>query len=151
MIQHEGGTRKTVDAGLAAIAAMKTQIDEAEQVEMSMDELVVGTICGGSDGTSGITANPAVGKCFDRLIQEGATCIFEETGELIGCEQVMMERAATPELAEEIRQCIIKAEHYYRVMGYGSFAPATRKAASPHRKKNPWAHTPNQGRRRSMA
>ena len=54
-----------------------------------VDELVVGTICGGSDGTSGITGNPAVGRAFDLLVEEGAACIFEETGELIGCEHIM--------------------------------------------------------------
>lgn len=124
VIQQAGGTRKTIDAGLAAVEAMKAQIAEAEQVvDMTLDELVVGTICGGSDGTSGISANPAVGKCFDQLLRDGATCIFEETGELIGCEQVMMERAVTPELAREIEQSVVKAVHYYSTMGYGSFAP----------------------------
>ena len=123
VIQQAGGTRKTIEAGLAAVAAMKAQIAATEQVDMTLDELVVGTICGGSDGTSGISANPAVGKCFDRLVRDGATCIFEETGELIGCEQVMMDRAITPELAREIEQSVVKAARYYSTMGYGSFAP----------------------------
>lgn len=123
VIQQTGGTRKTIDAGLDVIRAMKARIDEAEQVDMNLDELVVGTICGGSDGTSGISANPAVGKCFDRLVRDGATCIFEETGELIGCEQVMMTRAVSPGLAREIEQSVVKAVHYYSTMGYGSFAP----------------------------
>lgn len=123
VIQQTGGTRKTVEAGVAVIRAMKARIDETVQADMTLDELVVGTICGGSDGTSGITANPAVGKCFDRLVRDGATCIFEETGELIGCEQVMMDRSITPELAREIEQSVTKAVHYYSAMGYGSFAP----------------------------
>ena len=123
VIQQAGGTRKTIEAGLAAVAAMKAQIAATEQVDMTLDELVVGTICGGSDGTSGISANPAVGKCFDQLVRDGATCIFEETGELIGCEQVMMDRAITPALAREIGQSVVKAARYYSTMGYGSFAP----------------------------
>ena len=86
------------------------------------NELVVGTICGGSDGTSGIGANPAVGKCFDKLVTVGAACIFEETGELIGCESVMAERAVTPELANDIRMTVAKVENYYRILGFGSFA-----------------------------
>ena len=90
---------------------------------MTIPELVVGTVCGGSDGTSGISANPAVGTCFDRLVEAGATCIFEETGELIGCEEIMAQRAATPELADEIRAAVAKAAHYYETLGYGSFAP----------------------------
>jgi altronate hydrolase len=90
---------------------------------MQLNELVVGTICGGSDGTSGLTANPAVGRCFDQLVQANAACIFEETGELIGCERIMADRAITPELGVEIDTCVKKAADYYRVMGYGSFAP----------------------------
>lgn len=123
VIQQSGGTRKTVETGLATVMAMKARIDAAEQATMTLDELVVGTICGGSDGTSGISANPAVGNCFDRLVRDGATCIFEETGELVGCEQVMMDRAITPALAREIEQSVVKAVHYYSTMGYGSFAP----------------------------
>ena len=124
VIQEAGGTRKTIDAGLACVSALKAQMaDAVREVDMTLNELVVGTICGGSDGASGISANPAVGKCFDRLVQEGATCIFEETGELIGCEQVMMERAVTPDLAKKIEQSVVKAVHYYLAMGYGSFAP----------------------------
>ncbi|MEG3768484.1 hydrolase, partial [Alteromonas sp. 14N.309.X.WAT.G.H12] len=83
----------------------------------------VGTICGGSDGTSGISANPAVGRCFDKLIERDAACIFEETGELIGCEQIMANRAITPELGKIIVKSVEKAEQYYTAMGYGSFAP----------------------------
>jgi altronate hydrolase len=57
------------------------------------------------------------------LIEQNVTCIFEETGELIGCEHLMADRAATPELGEQITQCVSKAERYYTAMGYGSFAP----------------------------
>ncbi|WP_114952813.1 UxaA family hydrolase [Sphingosinicella terrae] len=122
VIQQEGGTRATIDAGVAAVERVRAAA-EAPRVEMGIDELIVGTICGGSDGTSGITANPAVGRAFDRLVAEGATCLFEETGELVGCEGVMADRAVTPELAREIVACVEKAENYYRVMGFGSFAP----------------------------
>lgn len=123
VIQEAGGTRRTVRAGLEALARLRAQADLTPRAPMSTSELVVGTICGGSDGTSGITANPAVGRCFDRLVADGAVCIFEETGELIGCETIMAERAVTPELGEEIRACVHKAERYYRIMGFGSFAP----------------------------
>lgn len=123
VIQESGGTSKTIQAGLSAIANLRATVETVEKATMGIDELVVGTICGGSDGTSGISANPAVGKCFDRLVSENATCIFEETGELIGCEPILMERAITPELAIEIEQSIRKAVFYYKTMGYGSFAP----------------------------
>src|SRR5690606_15799392 len=94
-----------------------------QRVPMAISELVVGTICGGSDATSGITANPAMGRAFDLLVEQGGTAIFEETGELIGCEQVMAQRAVTPELGEQIIQSVEKAARYYEVLGHGSFAP----------------------------
>ncbi len=123
VIQQTGGTAATIAAGLEAVARVKAQIAEVPRVPMRIDELIVGTICGGSDGTSGITANPAVGRAFDRLVADGATCIFEETGELVGCEGIMADRALTPELGEEIVACVRKAEEYYTIMGFGSFAP----------------------------
>ncbi|MEG8039531.1 UxaA family hydrolase [Sphingomonas sp. LR60] len=123
VIQQTGGTAATIAAGLAAVARVKAQIADVPRVPMRVDELIVGTICGGSDGTSGITANPAVGRAFDKLVADGATCIFEETGELVGCEGIMADRALTPELGEEIMACVRKAEQYYTIMGFGSFAP----------------------------
>ncbi len=123
VIQESGGTQKTIQAGLQAVAETLHGIADVPRVDMAVNELVVGTICGGSDGTSGISANPAVGSCFDQLVAAGATCIFEETGELIGCEHIMAARAATPALGKEIIAAVAKAESYYRVMGYGSFAP----------------------------
>lgn len=124
VIQKAGGTRSAIDGGVAAVKAMKQKAsDAAVRVPMQLSELVVGTICGGSDGTSGITANPAVGRAFDRLVTAGATCIFEETGEMIGCEGPMAVRASTPEIGAAIVASIAKAETYYRAMGFGSFAP----------------------------
>jgi altronate hydrolase len=123
VIQENGGTRTTVARGVDAVASLQLQLAEQERTEIALNELVIGTICGGSDGTSGITANPAVGHCFDRMVEEGAACIFEETGELIGCEGVMAERATTPELAAELKASVEKAARYYEVLGYGSFAP----------------------------
>jgi altronate dehydratase large subunit len=123
IIQESGGTLATTNAGVEAVARLRAQVASVARVPMAINELIVGTICGGSDGTSGISANPAVGRCFDLLVEGGAACIFEETGELIGCETIMADRAITPELGEEIEACVAKAEHYYRVMGFGSFAP----------------------------
>ena len=85
-IQQRGGTRTTVAEGRAWVRATAQDLARQQRVPMGIDELVIGTICGGSDGTSGITANPAVGRAFDMLIAQDATCIFEETGELVGCE-----------------------------------------------------------------
>jgi altronate hydrolase len=123
VIQENGGTSHSISTGLKHLTAIKTRLVNTQSVPIYVEDLVIGTICGGSDGTSGITANPAVGECFDLLVENGATCIFEETGELIGCEHIMAQRAATPKLAKELITCVEKAENYYRHLGYGSFAP----------------------------
>ena len=123
VIQNEGGTLETIRKGVEAVRRIQTIASQTPRGDMDVSELIVGTICGGSDGTSGITANPAVGRTFDTLGAAGATCIFEETGELVGCEKIMASRAITPELGAELEAAVIKAEKYYTIMGYGSFAP----------------------------
>jgi altronate hydrolase len=122
VIQDRGGTRSTVEAGRAWVETQLALLADAVQTSMSIDELTIGTICGGSDGTSGLTANPAVGRAFDRLVADGATCIFEETVEMVGCEDDLAERAVTPELGAELREAVLKAERYSIAMGYPSFA-----------------------------
>ena len=122
VIQAAGGTRKSIAEGQAFIAQQRAELDAAESVPMGVDELIIGTVCGGSDGTSGITGNPAAGRAFDLLVEDGAACIFEETGELIGCEHIMAERAITPALGRELEASVAKAARYYATLGYGSFA-----------------------------
>jgi altronate dehydratase large subunit len=122
VIQATGGTRKSIAEGRDFIAAERARLDSSEAVPMAASELVVGTVCGGSDGTSGITGNPAAGRAFDLLVRDGAACIFEETGELIGCEHIMAARAVTPALGHELEESVAKAARYYATLGYGSFA-----------------------------
>jgi altronate dehydratase large subunit len=122
-IQDSGGTQSTIKQGAQWVRDSQAQLARQTRVPMDWRELVIATVCGGSDGSSGITANPAVGRAFDTFIQRGATCIFEETGELVGCEGHMAQRAATPALGAHIVQAVQKAERYYRVLGHGSFAP----------------------------
>jgi altronate hydrolase len=122
VIQQLGGTRSTVLAGQQWLDSVETARPARSQ-PMELSDLVVGTICGGSDGTSGITANPVVGAVFDRLVAAGGTAIFEETGELIGCEDHMAQRCVTPELGEQIVARVQKAATYYTAMGHGSFSP----------------------------
>lgn len=123
VIQAAGGTRRTVEAGRAWVAETRARLDAEPTVPVDLAELTVGTICGGSDATSGLTANPAMGRAFNLMVTAGARCIFEETGELIGCEHHMAGRAATPELAAEIVGSVEKAARYYSAMGHASFAP----------------------------
>jgi len=123
VIQDSGGTASTIQKGREAVARLQAIADRTPVVAMDVSELVIGTICGGSDGTSGISANPAVGRAFDTLVEAGAACIFEETGELVGCETIMADRAVTPELGQILEEAVQKAERYYTIMGFGSFAP----------------------------
>ena len=122
VIQKAGGTRSTVKAGQDWVEQALEVVSHVPRVPMEVSDLVIGTVCGGSDGTSGISGNPAAGRAFDLLIAEGAACIFEETGELIGCEEIMASRAVTPELGQLLRDSVQKAERYYATLGYGSFA-----------------------------
>jgi altronate hydrolase len=123
VIQQNGGTRKTIEQGRKLMDDMLAKVAEVPRVPLHISEFIVGTVCGGSDATSGITANPSIGRAFDSLVEQNASCIFEETGELIGCEDIMTARAATPELAGILRDSVTKAAKYYTVLGHGSFAP----------------------------
>lgn len=122
VIQKSGGTRSAIAAGQDWVAQAIAELADAPRVDMALSDLIIGTVCGGSDGTSGISGNPATGRAFDKLVAAGAACIFEETGELIGCEEIMAARAVTPELADELRAAVHKAEAYYDTLGFGSFA-----------------------------
>ena len=123
VIQQTGGTRKSIAAGVEWVRQALREIEGVPRAPLTLEELVVGTVCGGSDATSGVSANPAVGRAFDLLVAQGAAAIFEETGEMIGLGGIMAARAVTPELGQELRQSVDKAAYYYRQMGHASFAP----------------------------
>ncbi|WP_298487889.1 UxaA family hydrolase [uncultured Maribacter sp.] len=126
-IQESKGSRTSINLGREWVEEQLQVLQKQPLVDMPMEELIVGTICGGSDATSGITANPVIGKVFDSILSQGATAIFEETGELIGCEHIMAERAATPELAKQLVKTVDKAKDYYMKMGFGSFSDGNAK------------------------
>jgi len=110
VIQECGGTRAAIEEGRHWVAQALHQAKAAETVPVDFTDLVIGTKCGGSDGLSGITINPAVGRAFDRLGDLGATLMFEETCELIGCQDHMARRAVTPELGDELKAAVEKAD-----------------------------------------
>ena len=122
VIQKEGGTRSTIEAGRQWVQQALAVLENVPTAEMNYSDLIVGTICGGSDTFSGITANPAVGLAFDQLIDKGATAIFEETVELIGCEDHMAARAVSSKLGDAIIQSVDKAARHSTTLGHGSFA-----------------------------
>ncbi len=122
VIQENGGTLPSIDKGVEAVGRMLQRLPDVPLVDFGWEDLMVGTVCGGSDATSGFTANPSVGRVFDKLIARGATCLFEEPGELIGCEHLMRERGATPEIGDQLFRCVRKADAYYKKMGHDSFS-----------------------------
>jgi altronate dehydratase large subunit len=121
VIQQSGGTKGSIAAGRDWVRRAREEVAQAQRVPLAVSDLVVGTECGGSDGTSGITANPAIGIAVDHVIDHGGTAMFEETCELLGCERHMAARAVTPELGREILEVMAKADSYFRELGHGSF------------------------------
>lgn len=122
VIQESGGTLASLQAGKNMINGILSKVSITRKVNFELSDLIVGTVCGGSDATSGFTANPAIGKAFDHLVPAGARCIFEEPGELLGCEHLMAQRAETREVSDELVNCIQKADSYYKKMGHDSFS-----------------------------
>lgn len=122
VIQEEGGTRKSIERGIESISKMLPLLHSQQHTPISLSHLCIGTVCGGSDAWSGLTANPSVGVAFDRLVSHGATCIFEEPGELIGCENMLRERGINKDVGDKLYNCIVKADKYYKQMGHDSFS-----------------------------
>jgi len=111
-IQDVGGTRKTVAAGLEAIRDMLPAANLARRETVPASELMLALQCGGSDGYSGITANPALGAAADILVRNGGTAILSETPEIFGAEHLLTRRAATREIGEKLVSRIAWWEEY---------------------------------------
>ena len=101
-IQQTGGTRATVARGVALLEEMAQAAEAARREPIPVSELVVGMQCGGSDGYSGITANPALGVASDLLVAHGGTTILSETSEVYGAEHLLTRRAVSREVGEKL-------------------------------------------------
>ncbi|NPT43481.1 altronate dehydratase [Paraburkholderia sp. 1N] len=101
-IQDSGGTRKTIARGIELVEAMLARANEAKRDPVPASNLLVGLQCGGSDGYSGISANPALGAAVDRLISHGGTAILSETPEIYGAEHLLTRRAVTREVGMKL-------------------------------------------------
>ncbi|SCZ57087.1 altronate hydrolase [Epibacterium ulvae] len=101
-IQHAGGTRRTVEAGLKQVQSLAEQVDAFKRAPAPASELVLGMQCGGSDGYSGFTANPALGVASDLLVRQGGTSILSETSEIYGAEHLLINRAASREVGQAL-------------------------------------------------
>jgi altronate hydrolase len=111
-IQATGGTRKSIEAGVERVKAMLPILNAAKRETLPASELVLALQCGGSDGYSGITANPALGAAVDILVRNGGTAILSETSELYGAEHLLTRRAATPAIGQKIVDLIHWWEDY---------------------------------------
>ncbi len=111
-IQGEGGTRKTIERGLTELRGIAEQANSATRSPAPVSELMLGMQCGGSDGHSGITANPALGVASDLLVRHGGTSILSETSEIYGAEHLLTRRAATPEVGQKLIDLIRWWEDY---------------------------------------
>ena len=101
-IQGEGGTRATIDRALTVLREMAAVAGEAKRAPAPVSKLMIGLQCGGSDGYSGITANPALGHASDLLVQMGGTTILSETPEIYGAEHLLTRRAVSREVGEKL-------------------------------------------------
>ncbi|HZZ81671.1 MAG TPA: altronate dehydratase family protein [Gemmataceae bacterium] len=116
-IQECGGISKTVDAGVKAIAELLPRVNDIKRVTLPAKHLILGTNCGGSDGNSGVTANPALGVASDLLVAQGGISIIGETPEIYGAEHILTRRAVSREVGEKLVERIKWWEWYTGIFG----------------------------------
>ena len=128
VMQDTGGTRATIAAGVAAVQDMLASANAVQRQPVSASHLKIGLECGGSDGFSGITANPALGAAMDILVRHGGTAILSETPEIHGVEYMLTRRAVTPAVGQKLLDRLAWWERYTRgqnaqfngVVGHGN-------------------------------
>ncbi|MCA0920857.1 UxaA family hydrolase [Pseudooceanicola nanhaiensis] len=101
-MQNVGGTAEAIKTGKAAVRAMLDEANKIERTPCSAEHITIGMQCGGSDGLSGLTANPALGRAADILIQHGGTAILSETPEIFGVEHLLTRRARSEEVGRKL-------------------------------------------------
>jgi altronate hydrolase len=111
-IQDTGGTAKAIARGVAMVNEMLPHANAITRSSVPASHLVLGLQCGGSDGYSGITANPALGAAVDRLVRHGGTAILSETPEIYGAEHLLTRRAVSREVGEKLIERIKWWEEY---------------------------------------
>jgi altronate hydrolase len=116
-IQECGGISKTVDAGVKAIAELLPRVNDIHRTTLPAKHLILGTNCGGSDGNSGVTANPALGVASDLLVAQGGISIIGETPEIYGAEHLLTRRAISREVGEKLVERIKWWEWYTGIFG----------------------------------
>jgi altronate dehydratase large subunit len=123
-IQDVGGTRSSTEKGKAIVRDLRARIRrETARVPMGFADITLGAECGGSDGTSGLVGNPAVGRLFDRVVDAGGSAICEEIVEMIGLRDTILARAADARARDELETAYAKAERYCREVRQYSVSP----------------------------
>ena len=116
-MQDLGGTQKTLEAALKLISEMLPRVNDVRRETVPASELLLGLNCGGSDGNSGVTANPALGVTSDMLVAAGGTAILTETPEIYGAEHLLTQRAINREVGEKLIERIHWWERYAGMFG----------------------------------
>lgn len=116
-IQTEGGSIKTIQKGVQEARKLMAMIQDTPREDIPISELIVGVKCGGSDFTSGLCSNPALGKAADMLLAEGGTIVMGETTEIIGAEHLVAEKAVSEEVKDKLYQAIARFENEIERMG----------------------------------
>lgn len=110
IIQENGGTINTEAKGVKIVREMAQELELMEKEEIDLSEITIAIECGGSDTTSGLASNPAVGYASDKLVDAGGTAIFSETTEFIGAEHILAKRAVNEEVAKKILKIVKDCE-----------------------------------------
>ncbi|MFC6823701.1 UxaA family hydrolase [Halopelagius fulvigenes] len=116
-IREAGGTEAALSEGADRLERLNGEAQRARREEADVSELVFGVECGGSDATSGIAANPAVGAACDRLVEAGGTACFSETPEFIGAEHILADRCVDEETRERLLERVEAREGMAELMG----------------------------------
>jgi altronate dehydratase large subunit len=120
-IQALGGTRRTAEKGISIARGMLASYADAQRERCPVSLLTVGLECGGSDATSGLAANPAVGAFSDMIAARGGKVILAETSELLGAEHVLRDRAANPDVEARLMATIAECERFLKATGEDFF------------------------------
>ena len=117
LIQEEGGTLNTINKGMRIARDLVIEASSCQRELFELSDLSVGLECGGSDSTSGIVANPVIGRFSDLLVDLGGTAMFSETSEMIGAEHILAQRAVSPEVGKKVFEIVERRENQLRSVG----------------------------------
>lgn len=141
VMQDVGGTQATIDAGIRAVEEMLPIANAYQRQTVPASHISIGLQCGGSDGFSGITANPALGAAMDILVSHGGTAILSETPEIHGVEYMLTRRAVSPEVGQKLLDQLTWWAEYTRGHNgqFNGVVGPNQAGAWPIFLKSPWA------------